>query len=262
MADVVAPSASGSPRRGLWVWELEQRAPAAEEAAALAASWGFGRVFLKSGNGNESVRWPRNFRQENIDAFVRHGVEVWAFAYFYPGDLPDAKGSRWGTLEEQVDVVVRTSQKTGVVGLVVDAEDEFNDRPAEATKLCALLRQKLGEKSLAYTSFGWVSMHPRFPFRAFDAGCGDAFLPQVYSTFGWKGGVEASLERLNRDMASLGLKAPVWPVQSNEPDPDERELARFFSLAGANASVFHMHPRGSSQHRRLARLSEISVTPE
>jgi hypothetical protein len=152
-----------------------------------------------------------------------------------------------------------------VRGLVVDAEDEFVGRAADATRLCDLLRRRIddfersagapsGSVALAYTSFGWLAAHPGFPFEAFDVGCGDAFLPQVYYAFGWPGGVEGSLERVHDEVRRRGLRAPVWPIQSNERDPDVGRLQRFLDLAGPGASVFYLHPEGTPQTGKLGLL--------
>jgi len=138
--------------------------------------------------------------------------------------------------------------------LVVDAEIEFTNRRAEATKLCKLLRARMGPRKLAYTTFGWLSPHPQFPFEELDAHCGDVFLPQVYWAFGWPGGYRDSLARMTRDIAKRGLKAPVWPIQSNERDPSVADQNAFFDLAGPNASVFYLHPEDSPQTQKLGAL--------
>lgn len=179
---------------------------------------------------------------------------MWAFGYFYPDRYVDPDGVSWGSLEAQVAASIATLHE-GVTGLVVDAEAEFNDKPADATKLCRLLRAKLGTRPLVYTSFGWISVQKHFPFKAFDQGCGDAFLPQVYYDFGWPGGALPSLERMRKDVAALGIKAPIWPVQSNERNASVADLGAFFEAAGPDASIFFFHPEDTDQTRRFARLA-------
>jgi hypothetical protein len=236
---------------GLWIWDFEKNAPTPERAAILAVKRGIKRVFIKSGNGAEPTRWARNFHPRNLEPFLTRGIEVWGFGYFYPGNSPDADGRRWGTLEAQAETTARITLQTGVTGLVVDAEIEFENKRAEAAELCRLLRARLGPLKLAYTTFGWLSLHPNFPFEELEAGCGDAFLPQVYWAFGWPGGVRDSLARLDRDVKKRGLRAPLWPVQSNERDPAVADLNEFFRLAGPNASVFYLHPEDSPQTQKL-----------
>lgn len=253
-ANSAVPTGSSSlHRHGMWVWEFDQRAPSAEQTAKEFEAWGVKRVFIKSGNGNESNRWSKNARADSLKQFVQRGIEVWTFAYFYPDNQPDSKGTHWGTLDDQISVVLKNSLGEGVSGLVVDAEAEFEGRPTEARHLCTQLRQKMpATKKLAYTSFGWLSRHTRFPYREMDESCSDAFLPQVYWAFGWPGGLRESLERLSIDVKKLGLKAPVWPIASNEPDPPVEQLTQFLLLAGPNASVFHTFPSNSSQHTHLS----------
>ncbi|NUP05650.1 MAG: hypothetical protein HOW73_06275 [Polyangiaceae bacterium] len=254
-----APSASvvtvpPAARRGLWMWEFGKNAPAPERAAELAASWGVHRVFIKGSNGNVGPRWWSNASKENVAAFADRGIEVWVFGYFYAPDRPDADGRTWGSLDEQVDSILKVALAPGVKGVVVDAEEEFKERPEDAMKLCRLLRAKIGERSLAYTSYGWISPHSKFPFKAFDRHCGDAFLPQVYYAFGWPGDVTGSLERLDKDVRALGLKAPIWPVQSNERDPSVEKMTEFFDRTSPDASIFYMHPDGSPQTAKLGKL--------
>jgi hypothetical protein len=250
-ASASAPEPLLEDRPGLWIWDFEKNAPSPERAAILAVKRGVKRVFIKSGNGAEPTRWARNFHPRNLEPFLARGIEVWGFGYFYPGNIPDEDGHRWGTLEAQADTTARITMQAGVTGLVVDAEIEFENKRAEATELCRLLRARLGKRKLAYTTFGWLSLHPNFPFEELEAGCGDAFLPQVYWAFGWPGGVRDSLARLNRDVAKRGLKAPLWPVQSNEKDPAIADVNEFFRLAGPNASLFYLHPEDSPQTQKL-----------
>ena len=253
------------PKRGLWVWTLGRNGPEAERAAELAASWGVGRVFLKASNGDDEARWAKNFNPGTIAPFLKRGIEVWAFGYVYGEGVPDASGRTWGTMKAQGDALARVALQEGVSGIVVDAEIELVGRPDDAARLCAMLRARIadherraglapGSVLLAYTTFGWLDAHPGFPYEAFDAGCGDAFLPQVYYAFGWPGGVEGSLERMRDQIRRRGLRAPVWPIQSNERDPDVDRLQRFFELAGPDASVFYLHLEGSPQNEKLGLL--------
>lgn len=266
-APAPAPPATSSPtakpsaapgaverRAGLWIWELSKNAPSAEQAAALCRELGVRRVFIKGNNGSDGARWQKNASRDNLRRFTERGIEVWLFGYFYAPGVADADGKTWGTLGEQVEAAMRVASAPEVTGFIVDAEEEFKDRAEDATALCRALRARLGSKKLGFTSYGWLSPHKRFPFKAFDRACSDVFLPQVYSTFGWPGGVEGSLARMRKEREALGLAAPVWPVQSNERDPAASDLARFFELAGPDASVFYLHPEGSSQNEKLRRV--------
>lgn len=252
-ASAAAPVPSGA-RRGLWIWELGKNAPPAARSAELAASWGVHRVFLKGSNGNVGPRWWKNASPENIAEFTSRGIEVWVFGYFYAEDSPDAEGRTWGTLSEQVASILKVALAPGVRGVVVDAEQEFKGRPKDAVALCRLLRAKLGERALAYTSYGWIAPNKTFPFAEFDRHCGDAFLPQIYWAFGWPGDVSGSIARLEKEVKALGLRAPLWPVQSNEKDPPTAKLSEFFERTGPDASIFYLHPDGSPQSAKLGEL--------
>ncbi len=278
------PSASAETpprsRRGVFLWEIGKNAPPAERAAELLASWGVGRVFIKSTEGAGGLRvaplpgpgetltvpsahpwmadpparrWPENASPAVIAAFAHRGIEVWVFGYFYPDRFVDPNGVAWGTLEQQAAMSLGTVNDD-VAGVVVDAEAEFDDRGADATRLCTMLRAKLGKKKLAYTSFGWLTAHPRFPFKELDRGCGDAFMPQVYYEAGWPGGALGSLAKMRKDRDALGLTAPIWPIQSNERNPKLSDLQAFFDDAGPDASIFYMHPEGTPQSEAMAQI--------
>lgn len=247
-------SAAAGHRRGLWIWELGKNAPLAPRAAELAQSWGVHRVFIKASNGNLGPRWAKNASPENIAAFSERGIEVWLFGYFYSPDIADADGRTWGTIDEQVKVMLAAAKAPGVTGVIVDAEEEFKDRSAEAKELCVKLRAGLKGKKLGYTTFGWLKPNKKFPFATFDRYCGDVFLPQVYWAFGWPGGIDGSLGRLRDDLTAMKLKAPVWEVQSNEKDPSAASLADFFEKTSSDASIFYFFPEGSPQTRKLGQL--------
>jgi hypothetical protein len=248
-----ARSSSGSTWRGVFLWEFDKRGPSAERSAELIASVGGRRVFIKGTNGRPSARWEANASPANLAPFVTRGLEVWLFGYFYAS--PDADGVEWGTIDEQIAAMVKVANRPEVVGVLVDAEEEFKGKTAEAEALCKGLRAALPTKKLGYTTFGWLSRHRAFPYATFDRHCGDAFLPQVYWAFGWPGGITESLARLRADVARLNLRAPVWPVQSNERDPRAEDLTLFFELAGPDASVFYLHPEGSPQTDRFSKVS-------
>lgn len=215
---------------------------------------GVGRVFIKGSNGNLGPRWWKNASAENVAEFAKRGIEVWVFGYFYAPDHPDADGRTWGSIKEQSDAMLRVALADGVTGVVVDAEEEFKGDEGAAVALCKTLRGSLKGRPLAYTSYGWLKPNQKFPFKAFDRHCGDAFLPQIYYAFGWPGDVDGSFDRFEKEAAALGLKAPIWPVQSNEKDPSVERMQSFFDRAGPDASIFYMHPEGSPQNAKLSRL--------
>ncbi|MFO0546750.1 MAG: hypothetical protein U0271_00115 [Polyangiaceae bacterium] len=246
-----APRKTPRARRGLWIWEFNEKGPSPERSADLAASLGVYRVFIKGGNGNSLERWKKNASPENLAPFLERGFEVWLFGYFYAEGVADLDGRTWGTLDEQIAAIAPVANQPGIHGLVVDVEEEFKGKAGDAERLCKGLRAKLPGRAIAYTTFGWLSAHRAFPYATFDKFCGDAFLPQVYWAFGWAGGIEGSMARLERDVKSMGLKAPVWPVQSNEPDPDPTALTAFFERAGDDASLFYLHRDDENQTARL-----------
>ena len=115
---------------------------------------------------------------------------------------------------------------------------------------------------LGYTSFGWVGYHTGFPFKTFDTYCGDSAWPQVYSSdrgVAWDG--PSGLSQAISMYQAAGLKAPFWPINSNDDvyqttaGPTTAELNGFFAKAGPYSSLWEFPAAGLTT--KLNQLSAL-----
>ena len=238
--DVCAPAAAAR-GKGVWVWMFGSSAPSAAEVAASCAQLGVGFVLIKSGEDDAAYR--TNFSAANVAEFTSRGIEVYGWPYVRPGNL----AAKIQAAVEQINV-------PGVTGLVIDAEGEFVAHDADAVALCDGIRAGAPGKFLGYTTFGWVAYHTDFPYQAFDAHCGDAFLPQTYWDE-WTTGPVGGYQKAVDGAAQLGLTAPIWAIQDDYGGASAADMNAFFAAAGPRASVWRWPSPGDTQiAARLAQL--------
>jgi hypothetical protein len=128
--------------------------------------------------------------------------------------------------------------------------------------LCDGIRAQVPGIWLGYTSFGWVGYHTAFPYTAFDTYCGDSAWPQVYSSdrgVSWNGA--SGLSQAISMYKAAGLKAPMWPIQSNDDiyntssSPTTADLNGFFTQAGPYSSLWEFPAAGLTT--KLNQLSAL-----
>lgn len=218
--------------KGLWIWTFDHAGMTPVEAATLAKQLGISYVLIKS--GQDASFWPQRFNASIVGEFVSRGIRVLAWPYITP-----AGGAA------SIDAAAQAALVPGCDGLVLDVEIEWEkgDNAAAAKTLCNGIRQKAPGVWLAYTSFGWAGFHTKFPFSTFDAECGDAAFPQVYFSdrgVDWDFGLKQAFDHY----AAAGLKAPMWPITSNDNvlgtkvGPTTASLNAFFDAAGPLTSLW------------------------
>lgn len=227
-------------RKGLWIWYFAYTGYDAATLADRAAADGIGYVLIKS--GQDANFFTHRYDAASVREFTSRGVRVLAWAYITPADV---SGS--------VAALARAAAIPGTSGLIVDVEAEWEGEPGAhdeaARALCQGVRAAIPGVFLGYTSFGWVANHPTMPFAAFDRDCGDAFLPQIYwndAGFDWQTGWARARDMLAR----AGLRAPIWPIQSNDPSPSgdrpgTADLEAFFGAAGPRATLYEWPAAGN-----------------
>jgi hypothetical protein len=219
------PVVGGNLGKGVWVWKFDSEAPPAQQVAIDAQTMGVGFVLIKSGQDLSS--YTTNFNASVVQEFTSRGMEVYGWPYVTPGNNL-AKAA----------VIAKAAKIPGVSGIILDVEVEFVKHDLDAIELCDEIRKQAPGVFLGYTTFGWISYHLDFPYKAFDQACGDAFLPQVYWDL-WTSTTPAKSYALAvKDAANLGLKAPMWAAQDNEMDPTQANLDAFFAAAGPRANLW------------------------
>lgn len=239
--------------KGLWIWHFDYIGMTPAAAAAKAADMGVGYVLIKS--GQDASFWAQRFNASIVKEFTSRGVRVLAWPYVTPSDVPGA-----------IVAAAAAASVPGAAGVVLDVEIEWEnggDHAAAAKALCEGIRAKAPGVWLGYTSFGWVDFHPAFPFAAFDAHCGDSAWPQVYySDRGVKWDGPTGLDQAISQYKGAGLKAPMWPIQSNDDvsgsaiGPMVPDLNGFFDKAGAYASLWEFPE--ASRTAKLAQLPSLN----
>jgi hypothetical protein len=225
----------------------------AAEAAAKAQADGVGYVVIKS--GQDGNFWTSRYTPAAVKEFTSRGIRVLAWPYVTPAGGAGA-----------IAAAVEAAQVPGTDGLVLDVEIEWEqggDHSADAKALCEGIRAKVPKVWLGYTSFGWVGYHTSFPFTAFDTYCGDSAWPQVYYSdrgVSWDGpsGLSQAISMYN----AAGLKAPFWPIQSNDDvfktssGPTTADLNAFFAKAGPYSSLWEFPAAGLST--KLTQLAALN----
>ena len=255
--DAAAPADAGSSMatwtpsaKGLWIWYFDYVGMTAAQAAQKAKDLGVGYVLIKS--GQDGSFWSTRFTPQAVAEFTSRGIRVLAWPYMTPSGGQAA-----------IDAAVQAAKTPGCDGLVLDVEIEFEGAHAQAAQtLCEGIRKGAPGVWLGYTSFGWVGYHTTFPFQAFDTYCGDAFWPQVYFSdrgVAWDG--SQGLSQAISMYKAAGLKAPFWPIASNDDvyntsvGPTTSDLNGFFQSAGARASLWEFPPAGASG--KLSQLAQL-----
>jgi hypothetical protein len=227
--------------KGLWIWYFDYLGMTAAEAAAKAQADGVGYVLIKS--GQDGTFWSTRYTAAAVKEFTSRGMRVLAWPYITPAGGAGA-----------IAAAVEAAQIPGTDGLVLDVEIEWEqggDHSADAKALCQGIRAKVPGVWLGYTSFGWVGYHTGFPFKAFDTDCGDSAWPQVYYSdrgVTWDG--PNGLSQAISMYSAAGLKAPFWPIQSNDDiykttsGPTTADLNAFFAKAGPYSSLWEFPAAG------------------
>jgi hypothetical protein len=227
--------------KGLWIWYFDYVGMTAAQAAAKAQADGVGYVLIKS--SQDGNFWSTRYTAAAVKEFTSRGMRVLAWPYITPAGGAGA-----------IDAAVKAAQTPGTSGLVLDVEIEWEqggDHSADAKALCEGIRAKVPGVWLGYTSFGWVGYHTGFPFTSFDTYCGDSAWPQVYYSdrgVTWDGA--SGLSQAISMYKSAGLKAPFWPIQSNDDvyqttsGPTTADLNGFFAKAGPYSSLWEFPAAG------------------
>ena len=227
------PSTWDPPAKGLWIWRFDYIGKTAQEVAAIARDAGVAWVLIKS--GQDASYWSTRYTADAVKAFTDQGMRVFAWPYITPNNIAGS-----------IDAAVAAANVPGTDGVVLDVEVEWEqngDHKAAAIQLCDGIRAKKPGVWLGFTSFGWVNYHPGFPWKEFDGHCGDGHFPQVYWSdrgIGWKKGYDDAVAAIT----ALGLKAPLWIVQSNDDiynttdGPSTADLNAFFGISGPRSSLW------------------------
>ncbi|MGI8440623.1 MAG: hypothetical protein ACR2NV_10620 [Thermoleophilaceae bacterium] len=211
-----APASNPLQGRAMWIWIVKSSSggdPA--KIADRAKRHGINTVIVKAVQGSS---YMPQFNSGFVRALKARGLRVCAY-----GRLLGAQPASEAT---QAARAVRE----GAECFVIDAEAEYDGKFRQARTYISTLRRAVGaEYPLGFTSFPYVSLHRRVPYRVFLGPGGAQYnLPQMY----WRAigdspsAVFARTYRENR-----GFGRPIYPLGQAYYRPPLSQIRQFKRLA-------------------------------
>jgi hypothetical protein len=212
--------------KGYFIWLLYRVAGGdPRQLAKMCKDAGLSWVALKVADG--SYPFYANEYKKNVDlvpAAVQElhnaGIKVFGWHYVY------------GNPSGESLIAVNRVRSLSLDGYIIDAEQEYKNKPAQADDLMSRLRKFLpAGTSIGICSYRFPSYHPDFPWKSFST-C-DYNMPQVY----WQGAhnAGAQLQKSIYEFQQRGWKMPVIPVGSAYEEwgwvPSVDEIADFRTTA-------------------------------
>lgn len=200
---------------GMWIWVLSDAEGGSPDAlAARAVAHGVSTLFVKSADGRD--RDPQ-FTPELVAALKARGLRVCAWQAVYGRD-PAGEAA-----------AAADSVGAGAECFVINAEDQYGGRYAEAREYVASLRGAVGrDYPLGLTSHAYADAHATIPYSVFlGPGGAQANLPQVY----WKELGEAVEPVTARTIATNRIYGvPQVPIGQGWDDPAPADVRRFRAI--------------------------------
>jgi uncharacterized protein YvpB len=233
---------------GIWLWYIQGTGYSSHAALATKLqSLGIKRIYVKVADGSyDPVAWPEVDDKALTDAYKAKGIEVFAWAYNYPGnDAAQAK-------------VLYQAAKAGYEGFVTDIEIEF-DRTT--TALTSILSQFVSQKNKAITD-GYATASFKFYCTSWgnpkDHGMRvdlidqyvDGHMPQTYvEVWGptYQNNAAQWVQSGTDEYRSLGCVKPIHHIVSDENDlMTSGQINSFIAASGAETSLWRVPGGGTS----------------
>jgi hypothetical protein len=233
--------------KGFFLWQIKRIAggdPVAIAKAAQAA--GLSHVLIKVADGKFGYNFTNgvDMVEPLVPELRARNIRVWGWQYVYGVNA-----------QVEAEKAIARVKQFNLDGFVVNAERQFigGSMHKVAKKYMRVLRDGLGGKKIALSTYRYPSVIPGFPYQTFLEYC-DIAMPQVY----W---VRASnpAAQLRRSVAEYGLLKPSRPViptgaaffEDNwKPTPEQvtefLNAARQLGLSAANFWEWHEAQRTSN----------------
>ena len=158
---------------GIWLWQVPNCdggdwSKIINRCQRSGIKW----IAPKAGEGGATPnhQWLDLIARGVLNALWGAGIAV--FPWWY---------SRPSTWKLEVQLAARL-QRDGVQGLIIDAEQEWQDKPADAPQFASELRNAVGAAThVGHAPFDYPQYHAGFPYSTFDA-LADSVHPQMYWT--------------------------------------------------------------------------------
>jgi hypothetical protein len=234
-------------KMGMWLWYIEGTGYASHSALAdKLVALGVPRIYVKVADGAyNAAAWPEVDDPAVVNAYKSKGIEVWAWAYNYPGNNAN-----------QAKVLYQAA-KAGYQGFVTDIEIEFD---GATTSLESLLQAFVSERSRAITA-GYATS----AFKLYCTTWGnpkdhgmrvdlidkyvDAHMPQTYVEV-WGSTYMANAAQWvtsgTQEYRSLGCTKPIHHIVSNEYNTiTAAQMNSFINASGGETSVWRIPGGGT-----------------
>ncbi|MBO0768900.1 MAG: peptidoglycan-binding protein [Solirubrobacterales bacterium] len=202
-------------QRGMWVWEMAATAGGnVNNLIAQAKKYKLGTLYIKAGDG--TGYWSQ-FSHALVARLHKAGIHACAWQFVY-GNSPG--------VEAQVG---ETAVKKGADCLVIDAEDQYGGKYAQASTYMGDLRKAVGSKyPIALTSFPYVDKHVGFPYSVFMGHGGAQYnMPQMY----WRAiGTTPDTVYSHTFAFNQLYRRPILPLGQVYEAPPVAQIKRFRAL--------------------------------
>ncbi len=241
-----AAALAGCNKLGIWLWYLSGTGYASHGALAdqLVAT-GIKRIYIKVGDGAYNpTRWPEVLSTAAVQAYKSRGIEVWGWSYNYPGSYAGHEAAQAQTLTQ--------AAQTGYTGYVIDAEIEFDGKPAKLEALMSAFKNAKDQAIANRTAPASFKLHcstwtnpdeHSMAVNIIDKYV-DAHMPQTYVEIMAAKYTIARANGIYRN--TYGCTKPIHHIVSNEQDRiSASTINTFFSQAGGEASLWRVPGGGS-----------------
>ncbi len=238
----------GNNNLGIWLWYLEGTGYSSHAALAKdLAAIGVKRVYVKVADGgyNPSV-WPEVNDKSLVQAYKSVGLEVWAWAYNYPGnDTAQANALYYAA-------------KTGYEGFVTDIEIEFNKKTTELHnifKAFTAARSEAIKNGYADSNFKLYCTtwgNPKDHGMRVDIidQYVDGHMPQTYlEVWGtsYMNSAEYWVNAGTKEYRDMGAKKPIHHIVSAEHENiNSSQINNFVKASGGETSLWRIPGGGTS----------------
>jgi len=213
---LAAPGSNPLRGRAMWIWIVKSSSGGDPvKIAARAKRHGINTVIVKAVQGSS---YMPQFNSGFVRALKARGLRVCAY------------GRLLGAQPAQEATQAARAVREGAECFVIDAEAEYNGKFRQARTYITTLRRAVGPAyPLGFTSFPYVSLHRRVPYRVFLGPGGAQYnLPQMY----WRaigGSPSAVFARTYRE--NRGFGRPIYPLGQAYYRPPVSQIRQFKRLA-------------------------------
>ncbi|HEX8657288.1 MAG TPA: hypothetical protein VF690_07135 [Hymenobacter sp.] len=232
---------AGNNSLGMWLWYLSSTGYSSHTALAQKlASTGVKRIYVKVADGGyNATAWPEVNDRSLVAAYKNAGLEVWAWAYNYPGN---------NAAQAQA---LTAASAAGYQGFVSDVEIEFDGKTTELRSLFQAFSDARAKATTGFKLYCTSWGNPRDHGMRVDIidQYVDAHMPQTYLEVWGQSYMSAATQWVNagtKEYRDLGCSKPVHHILSTEKDIiTSAQLNEAIRASGAETSIWRIPGTGT-----------------